>query len=218
MNELEALRPILDAEQIPRLDQVAGNVDAPTVDRDVPVHDHLPGCRAGRSKPDSMNDVVETALEKRHERFTGVALPPLGPSEVSAELPLQNPVVMLHLLLLAKMKPVLGRLAATLLDHTRRSGAAFERTLPRVTAAALEEELEAITTAKATDRPSNTSHGFPAGVLTDRSRGDSDRVKMPDFAGVDGGTDQTRRFFGGRHPLWGSGVMSSMLLTFMPAA
>src|SRR6516164_308765 len=32
------------------------------------------------------------------------------------------------------------------------------------------------------------------------------------------GVSQTRRFFGGRQPLWGSGVTSSMALTFSPAA
>jgi hypothetical protein len=91
---------------------------------------------------------------------------------------------MLHLLLFAEMKTILGRLAASLLDHTRRRRPALERALARIAATALEEKLETVATTKATDWPGDASHGFPIGVLTDRSRGDSDRVEMPAFTGL----------------------------------
>ena len=132
-----------------------------------------------------MNDVVETTLEERHQRLPGIPLPPLGPGKIRPKLPLQDTVIMLHLLLFAEMKAVFGRLAAALLDHARRRRTALERALARVTATTFEEKLEAVTTTKATDRPSDASHGFPIGVLTDRSRGYSDNVVMPAFTGLD---------------------------------
>jgi hypothetical protein len=131
------------------------------------------------------SNVVETTLEERHQRLPSIALPPLGPGEIRPKLPLQDTVIMLHLLLFAEMKAVFGRLATPLLDHARRRRTPLERALARVTATTLEEKLEAVTATKATDRPSDASHGFPIGVLTDRSRGYTDKVVMPAFTGLD---------------------------------
>ena len=105
----------------PGLDQVAGNVDTPAVDRDVPVADQLPGLGAAEAEAQPMHDVVQPALEQAHQRVAGVALGAAGAAEVAAELPLQHAVVMLDLLLLAQVQAVVGLLAAAILVHARRA-------------------------------------------------------------------------------------------------
>ena len=179
MHQLEALRAVLHAEQVPRLDKIAGHVETPTVDRDVAMEDHLPGGSPRGGEPDPVDDVVEPALEQRHQRLARIPLPPRGTGEVGAELTLEHAVIVLHLLLLAQMKTVLGRLRAALLHHARRRRATLERALTRIAATALEEELEAVTATKAANRPGDASHGFPIGMLADRSRGDSGGGKRP---------------------------------------
>ena len=84
------------------------------------VHNRLPGSGTRRGKADPVDDIVQTALQQRHERLAGIALAPLGPREIGAELALKNPVIMLDLLLLTQMEAVLGRLAAPLLHHAWR--------------------------------------------------------------------------------------------------
>jgi hypothetical protein len=82
-------------------------------------------------------------------------------------------------LLLAEVEAVFGRLSAALLHHARRRRATLERALARVAATALEKKLEAVTATKAANRPGDASHGFPIGMLADRSRGDSGGGERP---------------------------------------
>ena len=106
-----------------------------------------------------MHDVVEPPLEQRHERFTRIALPPLGTGEVGAKLTLKDTVVVLDLLLLTQTQPVVGRLRASLLHNTRGRRPPLERTLRGVAATSLEKQLEAVAAAESTNRSGDASHG-----------------------------------------------------------
>src|SRR5690606_4732499 len=56
-----------------------------------------------------VDDVVEPRLEQLQQVLAGVALAALGLLEIAAELPLEDAVHALDLLLLAQLQPVVGR-------------------------------------------------------------------------------------------------------------
>jgi hypothetical protein len=143
------------------------------------MENHLSSRRAGWGESDPVNDVVETTLEKGHQHLAGVSLAPLRPGEVRAKLPLENAVIVLDFLLLTEMEAILRRLSTALLDHARRSAAAFERALPGVTSSSFEKEFQSISATEAADRSGDASHGFPIVMMLDRSRGEVWQTELP---------------------------------------
>src|SRR5262249_19034724 len=112
-----------------------------------------------RREPETIGDVVETALQQLQQRLAGDAAGALGLLEVPAELILEHAVDTLHLLLLAQLDSVSRELRlARLAVLTRREVPFLDRALLGVAALALEEELHAFTPAEATDRSDVTCH------------------------------------------------------------
>ena len=192
-----------------------------------PWRDHLPGLRRGWWRSRAGDDVVQPPLQDRQQRVAGVARSAAGQLEVPAELPLEDAVVALDLLLLAEADAVLGRLAAAELVHARRALAALDGALGRVAARPLEEQLHALAAAEPADRSDVACHGrqwsssgqssvSPSAVTASSRRGHLPSRRP--MAVATGSIDQTRRFFGGRQPLCGSGVTSSIALIVRPAA
>ena len=143
-----ALRAGLDPDHVARTDEVAGNVDQPAVDRNVAMGDHQTGLgsRQGQSQPG--DDIVQAAFQQHHQGIARVALGPFGLMEVLAELPLQNAVVSLHLLLFAEVGGILRRLATTAGGHARRRFPPLEGTLGRIAAGAFEEQFHSLAAAE----------------------------------------------------------------------
>ena len=77
---------------------------------DMPVGDHLPSLRPAGRKPEAGDHVVEPAFEQRHQGVAGIAGPAAGQLEILAELPLEDPVIPLDLLLLAEPDRVFANL------------------------------------------------------------------------------------------------------------
>ncbi len=169
---------------------------------------HLAGLGTALAEAKPVDDVVEPAFEQRHERVARVAFSRYGLLKVASELPLEHAVIVLHLLLFAQVLTVVGKLDAALLVHAWRMLATLDRALGRIAARSFEEELQAIAATKATNWTGISCHV--------RVRGSGFRAAKhkqgPNSSGY------TRRFLRGRQPLCGSGVMSSMDLTFRPAA
>ncbi len=100
-----------------------------TVDRDVAVANHLAGLSPALAEAKPMHDVVEPALQQRHERVARVSLALDRFVKILAELAFEHAVIVLDLLLLAQVHAVVGELAAALLVHAgRRFRAARSRT------------------------------------------------------------------------------------------
>src|SRR6185437_8609900 len=108
-----------DLDDVAGLDQIARDVVLVAVDHDVAVADELTGLRPAGREAEAGDHVVEPALEDRHQRVAGVARAAAGHLEVLAELPLEDAVVSLHLLLLAESDRVLAGLAPAELVHAR---------------------------------------------------------------------------------------------------
>src|SRR5690606_15088802 len=163
----------LNGQQIPRglpypdlvagLDRVTRDVHYPPVHLDVPVPNELTRLTPARREREPVHDVVQPALQRNQEvlaRHAGLLRRPL---EQVLEVPLAYAVDPLDLLLLTQLLRVIrhlppARLRQTML--TRRIVPTLDRTLLRVAARALQEQLLAFTTAKPADRPSVTTHGM----------------------------------------------------------
>ena len=158
LHQLQALGTILHADQVARLDDVAGDVQVMAVDRDVAMRDQLPGLGAAQAEAEPMHDVVQPAFEQAHQRVAGVSLAAGGTLEIAAELPLQHAVVMLHLLLLAQVKAVVGLLVAAILVHAGRRIATLDGTFRRVAPRPLQEQLQAVAPAEAANGSDGPSH------------------------------------------------------------
>src|SRR5213075_1193739 len=98
----DLLRRLADLDHVPRLHEVARDVDLLAVDREVAVANQLAPFRVIRGEPHAVDDVVETALEQLDQRVTRDALRADGLVVVAAELLLGDAVDALDLLLLAQ--------------------------------------------------------------------------------------------------------------------
>ena len=101
---------ILERDFLADTHQIRRDVDLLSIDADVAVEDNLPrlGTRTGKAGPP--DGIVETTLEHDDKIFSGGPLRAFGFFDVVAELPLQQPVGALHLLLFAQLQPVPGQL------------------------------------------------------------------------------------------------------------
>src|SRR5690606_19569218 len=189
---LQRLR--LDVDDVGLLHEGRRDVDLLAVDPDVAVADELAGHVAGLGEAPAVDHVVEPALQQGEQVVARLALLAVRLDVVLVELPLQHAVDAPRLLLLAKLQQVLGLLrpAATVL--TRRVGTDLDRALGTLALAALEEQLHLLAAAELAVRTGVTSH------CSESPR------------------SQTRRRFGGRQPLCGTGVTSWIEPTSRPVA
>src|SRR5918994_2236155 len=91
------------------LDKERGNIGLAIVDHEMSMAHQLPGLPPRISKSHAIDDVVKTGFENLQEVVTGHATAPLGLYEVLVKLTLHDPVEPADLLLLAQLKPELGR-------------------------------------------------------------------------------------------------------------
>src|SRR4029453_12940176 len=115
------------------------------------------GARGGEAE--TVDHVVEPALQQLQQRLAGDAAGPVRHLEVAAELVLEHPVDALDLLLFAQLQAVAHDLRlAQLAVLPRRHVALLDRALLGVAALPLEEELHAFTTAEPTNGSAITCH------------------------------------------------------------
>src|SRR3954451_8569356 len=131
----------LDGDDVVLAHLVAGDVDAPTVDRPVAVADQLPRLAPRGGEAEAHEHVVEAALEDAQEVLARDAGLPRSLRVVRAELLLEDAVVAAGLLLLAQLDAVLGLLLAPAAVIAGRVGAALDAALVGQAALALEEQL-----------------------------------------------------------------------------
>src|SRR5919109_593929 len=149
-------------DDVALLDRVRRNIDLLPVHEEVSVAHELPRLRPGRRQPEPVGDVVEPTFEQLQERFARDAARAFGRLEIAAELVLEHAVDALHLLLLAKLQAVAGGLRLPRLAVlARREIALLDRTLLRIAAFPLEEQLHRLAAAQTADRTNVTSHQSP---------------------------------------------------------
>src|SRR5215469_12452492 len=137
---------------------VGGNVHLLAVDQEVPVPDELAGHVPALGEPGAVDHVVEAALQDLEQVVAGLAAPAGGFLVVAVELPLENPVDALGLLLLAGLEQVLVLLGPVAPVLTRRVRPDLDRALGRVALGALEEELHLLAAAELAVRSRIPSH------------------------------------------------------------
>src|SRR3990172_3668596 len=81
-----------------------------SVDQEVAVHHQLPGLAPGLAQPEAIDDVIHTAFEDLEKILAGQARQPAGLLQVMPELPLQDAVDNLGLLLLHELNAPFGEL------------------------------------------------------------------------------------------------------------
>src|SRR5216684_8747531 len=102
----------LDGDFLTDVDEIRRDVDLLGVHADMAVQHELAGLGTRGRQTSAPNDVIETALEHDDEVFARGALGARGLLTVIAELPLEQPVRALDLLLLAQLQAVAGDLGA----------------------------------------------------------------------------------------------------------
>src|SRR5450759_1686343 len=184
-----------DGHHVTGADPERRDVHALAVDEDVVVTRRLAGLVARSGEPETVDHVVQPALEQAKEVLARDALLAGRDLIVVAELLLEQTVRALRLLLLAKLDPVLRVTRALAAGHARREGTTLDTALVGVAAVALQEELDSFAAAESAVRACITCH----------------RGSIPPC-------DYTRRRLRGRQPLCGTGVQSWMLAISKPAA
>ena len=126
----------------------------------MPVADELPRLGARVREAETVNHVVEPPLEENHQRFAGDAPHAVRALEQPTELPLEQAVHALQLLLLAQLQAVLGEFHASLTVLSGRIVPPLDGALIGVAALSLEKELQPFTPAEPTHGRSITSHAL----------------------------------------------------------
>src|SRR6266571_4681376 len=181
-----------DLDDVVLADPVGRDVDLVPVHREVAVGYQLAGHVAALGEARAEDDVVQAALEQLEHGLAGTAVLAGGLYVVAVELPLQDAVDPAGLLLLPDLRQVVAFLGPVAAVLTRRVGPDLDRALRRVALRALQEELGLLPAAELAVRACVSSH-----------------VSL---------SPQTRRRFGGRQPLCGTGVMSWIEPTSSPVA
>src|SRR5580704_18162146 len=178
-------------------DPVGRDVDLLAVHREVPVAHQLAGHVAALGEARAEHDVVQAALQQLEHGLAGAAVLAGRLLVVAVELALEDAVDPLGLLLLPDLLQEVAFLGPVPAVLTRRVGPDLDRALRRIALRALQEELGLLPAAKLAVRASVSSHLSLSPCLW---------------------PGQTRRRFGGRQPLCGTGVMSWMEPTSSPVA
>src|SRR6266705_678562 len=183
-------------------DPVGRDVDLPAVHREVAVRYQLAGHVAALGEARAEDDVVQAALKQLEHGLAGPAVLAGRLHVVAVELPLQDAVDPAGLLLLPDLRQVVAFLGPVPAMLARRVRPDLDRALRRVALGALQEELGLL----------------PAAQLAVRA-GVSSHLSLSPWVGSGGKHGpQTRRRFGGRQPLCGTGVMSWIEPTSSPVA
>src|SRR5207247_985514 len=197
----------LDCDFLTDADEVRRDVDLLPVDTDVSVKHKLPRLRTRGRQTRTPHHVIQTTLEHDDEVLAGRALGASGLFKIIAELPLQEPVSALDLLLLAQLQAVSGDLRAPRLPMLpRHEVALLNGALLRKASQALQKQFLPFPAAQAADCISVSCQLL---------------FSLPKTLGIFSHgrqSHQTRRRFGGRQPLCGIGVTSRITTMCSPAA
>src|SRR5579859_7722973 len=175
---------------------VGRDVDLVPVHREVAVPHQLAGHVAALGEARAEHHVVQAPLEQLEHGLTGPAVLASRFLVVAVELALEDAVDPASLLLLPDLRQVVAFLGPVAAVLARRVRPDLDRALRRVALGALQEELGLL----------------PAAQLAVRACVSSHLSLSPVNPG------QTRRRFGGRQPLCGTGVMSWIEPTSSPVA
>ena len=99
---------LANSDHVAGLDQVAGDVHAATVYGEVAVVDQLTGLTAGVSKAQTVNNVIQSALNQAQQVLTGVTTLTGSLLVVVTELLLLDAIDKLDLLLLSQLSRIPG--------------------------------------------------------------------------------------------------------------
>lgn len=190
--------------------------------------DQLTCLLPGTTESQAIDDVVQTPLKVLEQHFTGNALLAGGVLKISPELPLQHSVHPLYLLLFAKLLSISDDLPPSEEAPSMFSGCVvslFNRTLLRKTAGPFQEQFHPFSSAQPANRacvscqdlPPKTKSPEGISSLRFESQKLACNLQLKKMA-ILKKRPHTRRFFGGRHPLWGIGVTSLIDFTSIPAA
>src|SRR5215203_376981 len=146
-HDLLGARPVLERDDVVRLDLVAGDVDAAAVDREVAVTNELAGLRARGGEPEPVDDIVEARLEDSEQVLARDPTDAIRLLVVGAELVLEQAVIAARLLLLAQLEQVLALLDPAAAVLAGWVAAALDGALLGQAALALEEELHPLAAA-----------------------------------------------------------------------
>src|SRR2546421_5095755 len=197
----------LDCYFLTDADEVRRDVDLLPVHTDVSVKHNLPRLRRRGRQTRTPHHVIQTTLEHDDEVLAGRALGASGLFKIIAELPLQEPVSALDLLLLAQLQAVSGDLRAPRLPMLpRHEVALLNGALLRKASQALQKQFLPFPAAQAADCISVSCQLL---------------FSLPKTLGIFSHgrqSHQTRRRFGGRQPLCGIGVTSRITTMCSPAA
>src|SRR6185312_13318295 len=184
-----------DLDDVVLADPVGRDVDLLAVHHEVAVRHQLAGHVAALGEAGAEDDVVQAALEQLEHGLAGPAVLAGRLFVVAVELALQDAVDPAGLLLLPDLRQVVAFLGPVPAVLDRRVRPDLDRALRRVALSALEEELGLLPAAQLAVRACVSSHSV--GISS---------------------SPQTRRRFGGRQPLCGTGVMSWIEPTSSPVA
>src|SRR6266851_2467131 len=182
----------LDLDDVVLAHPVGRNVHLLSVDHEVTVPDQLARHVPALGEPGPVHHVVQAALQDLEQVLAGHTPLAGGFLVVAVELPLEDAVDPARLLLLPDLEQVLALLGPVPPVLTRRVRPDLDGALRRIALGALQEQL----------------HLLAAAELAVRARVSSHLRATP----------QTRRRFGGRQPLCGTGVTSWIEPTSRPVA
>src|SRR5712664_1252451 len=144
---------VLDRQFIAGLYQVRRDIHFLPVDAHVPVQNKLPSLRVRPGEARAPDNVVQAPLQRDDQVFAGRPLDAQRLLEIAAELPLQQPVGALHLLLFAQLQTVTRYFRATRLSVLSRNEVALlNGTLLRETPQTFQKQLLPFPAAQAANR------------------------------------------------------------------
>ena len=110
-NYLQRLGTLTHTHNLPRLNRVRGDIDNLAIYRDVLVAHQLTGSSTCRSNTQTVNDVIQTALQQLKQHFTGNTLSGSSLFKQVTELFLQNAIRIFGFLLFAQLHSVFRSLS-----------------------------------------------------------------------------------------------------------
>src|SRR3984885_6133600 len=122
------------------------------------VTNDLPRLRQRAGETETIDDVVEPALQQHQQILAGDAVHPLSHREVRRELRFHQAVNALNLLLLAQPNREFGETRARLSVRAGRIIAPLDRALVAVASLSLEEEFQSFASAQTADRSQVSRH------------------------------------------------------------
>ena len=119
-DDFQGLRFLTHTDNIAGHHLIRGDIDNLSVDDDMLVKDKLTGSGTARSETETIDDIVQTALQQLEKNFTGDTLRTGSTVEEVAELTLQNAVGVFSFLLLLELNAILRNFAATVVAMLAR--------------------------------------------------------------------------------------------------